>query len=55
MTKYAIAYGNIVDGYKFIGPFDDFEDCEEYAQKYVRNRDYNIIEFDIPIDPYNIR
>ena len=31
MAKAAISYGNVVTGFKFIGPFDSDEDASDYA------------------------
>jgi hypothetical protein len=32
-----IAKGNLADGWEFIGPFDDFDEASEYADKHFPN------------------
>ena len=32
--KYIIIYGNFSDGYELVGPFDNTEGAEEYAELY---------------------
>tara|TARA_B100001123_G_C15306958_1_gene1022986 strand:- start:1143 stop:1343 length:201 start_codon:yes stop_codon:yes gene_type:complete len=34
MEKFVIIYGNFSDGYELVGPFDDIESAEEYAELY---------------------
>ena len=30
--KCVIVYGNLSDGFTFVGPFDSFDDADEYTQ-----------------------
>lgn len=32
--KYVIIYGNFSEGYELVGPFDDMDSAEEYAELY---------------------
>lgn len=40
--KYLIAFGNPVDGFGFIGPFDSAEDANEYAE---HDRDLSCVDW----------
>jgi hypothetical protein len=31
MTKWIIAMGNMADGMTFVGPFEDYSACQDYA------------------------
>ena len=42
--QYAICYGNPVDGFFFVGPFDDRDDSVSYAEREHDSRDWWIVE-----------
>ena len=46
--KYVIAFGNAFDGIRLYGPFDTFEDADQFAQT-DRNAEWVIAE----INPVN--
>ncbi len=33
--KHIIIFGNPVDGFEYVGPFDDAEAANEYAERYL--------------------
>jgi hypothetical protein len=37
-VKYIIIFGNPADGFEHIGPFDDGEAANEYADRHLRGR-----------------
>lgn len=48
MEKYMIMYGNVVDGMKFIGPFDSDEDAFGYAEMELTLEDWWITQLQSP-------
>ncbi len=48
MEKYMIMYGNVVDGMKFIGPFDSGEDALGYAEMELTPEDWWIVPLQSP-------
>jgi hypothetical protein len=46
--KYLIAVGNISDGHKFWGPFDDFDAAELAAFQYFDGCEWWISSIDLP-------
>lgn len=45
-----ICFGNPCDGFEYIGPFDERDDAEAYADKHLRDNgpDYWIVMLQIP-------
>jgi hypothetical protein len=33
-VKWIVVWGDVVDGFEFVGPFDTEDDAEEYAETY---------------------
>lgn len=33
MEKFLIVYGNLIDGFTFVGPFDSYESAADYEEK----------------------
>jgi hypothetical protein len=47
--NYIICYGNPIDGFIFIGPFEDRDDAVRYAEHHMRDGgDWWITELDEP-------
>lgn len=42
--KYVLICGNLIDGAVFVGPFEDYEEAQEYAQGdyVIKNNDWMI-------------
>lgn len=52
--KYVIVYGNAVDGFTFVGPFDDRDEAVRYAEfDGEQGRDWCIAELAPPADEHN--
>lgn len=47
---YMIAVGDIVDGMSFIGPFEDCEGANEYAECVYRNETWWVIDLVSPVE-----
>lgn len=42
-----ILVGNIVDGFKFVGPFEGFDAANDHARRWIRD-DYSIVFLETP-------
>ena len=52
--NYVIVYGNVVDGFTFVGPFDDRDEAVRYAEADgTPGRDWCIAELAAPADEHN--
>lgn len=48
--NYAICYGNPVDGFFYVGPFEDRDVAVEYGESEWDQRDWWIVEIQPPAD-----
>ena len=46
--KHIIVYGNPVDGFSFIGPFDDHESAHEFAEEYKGGVEWWVLTLEEP-------
>lgn len=51
MNKFIIVYGDIFDGFTFVGPFDDHEVALAYAQADGCKPSWHITELETPDTP----
>lgn len=48
--RYVLIVGNIIDGFKLYGPFDDYDDATDFAEGdlYIRDDVYHVVEMEDP-------
>jgi hypothetical protein len=49
VKKYIIMYGNPIDGFKFVGPFDSLNDALEHLEEEHADYDMCIAELQEPV------
>ena len=48
-----LVHGNPVDGFSFVGPFEDTEQAVEYAENNLRGSEWWIAECSAPLEPHD--